>query len=221
MQASPRCGFAMTTLLYYAPGSASFLVHWLLIEFGMDYELRLVDFDNDAQNSPEYLALNPTGVVPTLVIDGKPLHEAPALALWLAERHPQSGLAPGPDDPRRFALLQWMFDLANEVQPLVRQWWFPDPVAGPEQREAVKAHAGRRVAAHWRRIDAHVAKHGPFLLGAAPTVPDFFLVLLMRIGRKMETPALDFPHLAELARRMTQRPSFRTLYAAEGLSEWP
>ncbi|HRO63718.1 glutathione S-transferase family protein [Thermomonas sp.] len=211
----------MTTLLYYAPGSASFLVHWLLIEFGMDYELRLVDFDSDAQKSPDYLALNPNGVVPTLVIDGKPLHEAPALALWLAERHPQSGLAPGPDDPRRFALLQWMFDLANEVQPLVRQWWFPDPVAGPEQREAVKAHAGRRVAAHWRRIDAHLATHGPFLLGAEPTVPDFFLVLLMRIGRKMETPALNFPQLAELARRMTARPTFATLYQREGLGEWP
>lgn len=45
----------MTTLLYYAPGSASFLVHWLMIEFAMDYELRRVDFDNDAQKSPGYL----------------------------------------------------------------------------------------------------------------------------------------------------------------------
>ncbi len=211
----------MRTVLYYAPGSASFLVHWLLIEFDMDYELRRVDFDSNAQKSPEYLALNPNGVVPTLVVDGKPLHEAPALALWLAESRPEFEFAPGSDDPRRFQLLQWMFDLANEVQPLVRQWWFPDAVAGAEQREAVKTHSGKRMAAHWARIDAHLAEHGPFLLGAEPTLPDFFLVLLMRIGRKMESSALQFPHLAELAQRMTQRPSFKILYAREGLSEWP
>lgn len=210
----------MIPLLYYAPGSASFLVHWLLIEIGMDYELRRVDFDSDAQKSPEYLALNPNGVVPTLVIDGKPQREAPALALWLAERHPQAGFVPEPGDPRRVEFLQWMFDLANEVQPLLRQWWFPDPVAGAAHREAVKAQSAQRVAAHWRRIDAQLAAHGPYLLGATPTVPDFFLVLLMRIGRKMATPATDFPHLAELARRMKARPSFQTLYAREKLTEW-
>lgn len=211
----------MTTLLYYAPGSASFLVHWLMIEFEMPYELRLVDFDSDAQKSPEYLALNPNGVVPTLVMNGKPQHEAPALALWLAERHPQFGFAPGVDDPRRIDFLQWMFDLANEVQPLMRGWWFPDALAGHEQREAAKAQCGKRAAAHWQRIDAHLAKHGPYLLGDTPTVPDFFLMLLMRIGRKMETPATAFPHLVELAKRMAARPSFKTLYARESLSEWP
>ena len=210
----------MTTLLYYAPGSASFLVHWLLIEFGMDYELRKVDFDRDAQKSPDYLALNPNGVVPTLVIDGAPHREAPALALWLAERNPQAGLVPTPDDPRRIDFLQWMFDLANEVQPLLRGWWFPDAVAGAEQREAARAQCALRTARHWQRIDAHLASHGPCLLGESPTVPDFFLVLLMRIGRKMATPATEFPHLAELARRMKARPSFATLYAREGLSEW-
>lgn len=210
----------MSTILYYAPGSASFLVHWLMIEFAIPYELRLVDFDSNAQKSPEYLALNPNGVVPTLVVDGKAYHEAPALALWLAERHPQAGLAPALDDPRRMAFLQWMFDLANEVQPLMRGWWFPDALAGEAQREAAKAQCEKRAAQHWQRIDAHLAAHGPYLLGDAPSVPDFFLVLLMRIGRKMATPATHLPHLAALATKMKARPSFSQLYAAEGLSEW-
>ena len=59
----------MSTTLYYSPGSASMLAHWLLIELGVPHELRLVDTAAKAQKSPEYLALNPNGVVPTLVAD--------------------------------------------------------------------------------------------------------------------------------------------------------
>lgn len=211
---------AMRPILYYAPGSASFLVHWLLIEFGVEYELRWVDFDTNAQKSPAYLALNPNGVVPTLVVDGVPRHEAPALAVWLAERHPLSGFVPAVDDPRRIAFLQWMFDLANEVQPLARQWWYPERVAGVEHQQVVREFTERRIAVHWQRIDAHLAGNGPYLLGDTPTVPDFHLTMLMRFTRKTAAPPTEFPHLADLARRMKARPSFKTLYEREGLTEW-
>ena len=50
--------------LYYAPGAASMLVHWLLIELDVPHELHLVDTATGAQKHPEYLALNPNGVVP-------------------------------------------------------------------------------------------------------------------------------------------------------------
>ena len=74
--------------LYYAPGAASLVVHWLLIESGVPHELRLVDTQAKQQKSAEYLALNPNGVVPTLIdADGKPLYEAAALVLLLADRH--------------------------------------------------------------------------------------------------------------------------------------
>ena len=130
----------MSTTLYYAPGSASLLVHWLLIELELPHELRLVDTAAKAQKSPDYLALNPNGVVPTLVIDGMPQYEAAALAMLLAERHPQAGFAPAIGDPRRADYMQWMFNLANMVQPLFRQWWYPAEPAG-EAREAGGASA--------------------------------------------------------------------------------
>ncbi len=71
--------------LYYAPGAASMLVHWLLIDLDLPHELNLVDTAAGAQKRPEYLALNPNGVVPTLVVDGQPMFEAAALAMTLAE----------------------------------------------------------------------------------------------------------------------------------------
>lgn len=210
----------MHTTLYYAPGAASFLVHWLLIELEVPHALQLVDTAARAQKSPEYLALNPNGVVPTLVIDGKPQYEAAALAMLLAERHPGAGLAPALDDPRRADYLQWMFNLANMVQPLFRQWWYPGEPAGDAQAEVVRAHCAPRIEAEWSRIDAHLAAHGLYLLGEEVSAADFYLAMLMRWSRHMPKPATEWPQLAALAARMKARPSFQVLYAREGLTEW-
>jgi glutathione S-transferase len=210
----------MQTTLYYAPGAASLLVHWLLIELDVPHELHLVDTAAKAQKSPEYLALNPNGVVPTLVIDGRPQYEAAALAMLLAERHPGAGLAPTFDGPRRADYLQWMFNLANMVQPLFRQWWYPAEPAGEANADSVRAHCAPRIEAEWARIDAHLAAHGPHLLGNDISVADFYLTMLMRWSRNMPKPATEWPQLAALAGRMKARPSFQALYAREGLTEW-
>ena len=210
----------MTMTLYYSPGSASLLVHWLLIETGEPHQLQLVDTSAKAQKTPEYLALNPSGVVPTLMIDGHAHYEAAALAMLLAERHPQANLAPAFDDPQRVDYLQWMFNLANMVQPLFRQWWYPHEPAGEANADAVRTECVARVEVEWRRIENHLAAHGPYLLGDAPTVADFYLTMLMRWSRGMPKPATEWPHLGALARRMKARPSFAELYAREGLTEW-
>ena len=210
----------MTTTLYYAPGAASMLVHWVLIETGEPHELSLVDTAAKAQKTPEYLALNPNGVVPTLVIDGAPHYEAAAMAMLLAERHPQASLAPAFDDPRRADYLQWMFNLANMVQPLFRQWWYPHEPAGEANADAVREHCAARVSAQWQRIDDHLAAHGPYLLGDAATIADFYLTMLMRWSRGMPKTAIEWSHLAALAQRMKTRPSFAELYRREGLTEW-
>ena len=210
----------MTTTLYYAPGAASLLVHWLLIELDLPHELHLVDTAAKVQKSPDYLALNPNGVVPTLVVDGKPQYEAAALAMLLAERHPQARLAPAFDDPRRADYLQWMFNLCNMVQPLFRQWWYPGEPAGEANADVVRAHCAPRIEAQWQRIDEHLAAHGPCLLGDEPSVADFYLTMLMRWSRNMPKPATEWPRLAALARTMKARPSFKALYEREGLTEW-
>jgi len=207
--------------LYYAPGAASLLVHWLLIELGLPHELIRVDTAAGQQKSPEYLALNPNGVVPTLVLDGTPRFEAAALAMTLSDRHADADLAPRPEDPRRADYVQWMFHLANAVQPLFRSWWYPHEPAGPENEQRVREQITPRIEAAWQRLDDHLAKHGPYLLGDAPSVADFYLTMLMRWSRNMPKPAMAWPHLAALARRMAGRDSFRTLYAREGLTEWP
>jgi glutathione S-transferase len=206
--------------LYYSPGAASMVVHWLLIELGVPHGLQLVDTATGAQKTPEYLALNPNGVVPTLVVDDQPMYEAAALVMTLADRHAAAGLAPAHDSPLRAHYHQWMFHLANAVQPLFRLWWYPHEPAGEEQSDVVRARTAPRIEAAWARLDAHLAANGPFLLGEAMSAADFYLAMLMRWSRNMPKPATEWRHLEALAARMKARPSFRELYRREGLTEW-
>lgn len=206
--------------LYYAPGAASLVVHWLLLEVEAPHALALVDTAAGAQKRPEYLALNPNGVVPTLVIDGTPHYEAAALSMHLADAFPVAALAPSLPEPQRMDYTQWMFNLANMVQPLFRQWWYPHEPAGEGNAEAVREHVQRRIEAEWGRIDRHLAERGPHLLGERLTAADFYLVMLMRWSRNMPKPATEWPHLSVLASRLKARPSFARLYEREGLTEW-
>ena len=211
---------AMSNVLYYSPGAASLVVHWMLLELDLPHELRLIDTATGAQRSPEYLALNPNGVVPTLVMDGVPRFEAAALLMTLADNDSQRRFAPAHDDALRADYTQWMFHLANAVQPLFRQWWYPHEPAGEAQVETVRANIAPRIAAAWDRLDARLAQHGPYLLGERLTAADFYLAMLMRWSRNMPRPATEWPHLAAFAQRMRARPAFATLYAREGLTEW-
>ena len=161
------------------------------------------------------------GVVPTLVVDGQPRHEAAALALLLADRHPQAGLVPTADDPRRDDLLQWMFNLSNMVQPLLRQWWYPHEPAGGDHAEEVLKHCASRLETQWARIDAHLATTGPYLLGGSACVADFYLTMLARWARQTPRPPTEWPHLASLVARATGRPSYTVLAEREGLQGWP
>ena len=78
--------------LYYFPGNASLLPHMMLREIGSPFELRLVDRAHNAQNSPEYLKLNPNGRIPVLIDGDLVLYETAAIALHLCDRHPETRL---------------------------------------------------------------------------------------------------------------------------------
>ncbi len=208
------------TTLYYSPSTASLVVHWLLIELDVPHTLHKLDFDNRDQKSAEYLKINPAGVVPTLVIDGQPITEAAAIVLHLADLYPDAGLAPASATLARASYYQWLFFMANTLQPAYRAWFYPTEPAGAENADAAKEEARQRIEAAWARIDAHLAQHGPFLLGAKLSAADFMMTMLMRWSRNMPKPAHALPALAAHAATMKARPAFKEVYKREGLSDW-
>lgn len=205
--------------LYYSPGTASFPVHLALLELGVPHELKRVDLERGEQNTPAYLAMNPNAVVPTMLVDGKPVYEAAALLMLLAERHPEARFAPAPGTADRGAYLQWMLHIANVVQPAFRIWFSPAKYAG-EGADFAKDLARRQIEGAWDRLDAFVASRGPYALGADFGVLDIYATMVMRWSRNMPKPATSWPALAALAARVKSRPSWKKLYEIEGLTEW-
>ncbi len=129
--------------LYWAPGAASLCVHWMLIELGEPHELKKLDLEAGDHRKADYLRLNPNGLVPTLVVEGKPLYESAALLMLLAERHPQAGFAPPIGNAQRGLYTTWLFHLSNTLQSAFRDWFYPDQQAGAAAAESVKIHGAR------------------------------------------------------------------------------
>lgn len=206
--------------LYYSPGSASLAVHLALLETGAPHQLERLDLQARQHKTPAYLKLNPNGVVPTLLVDGRPVYECAALLMLLAERHPGAGLAPHPGAPERANYLQWLVHFANTLQPAFRAWFYPAEPAGEEAAVAAQESARLRIEATWDRLNAHLGAAGPHIAGAQYSVADMLGVMLMRWSRNMPRTALDWPHCRALAERVRGRPAWKRLYEIEGLTEW-
>ena len=81
-------------VFYHNPQSRAAIVHWMLEEAGAEYEIRHIDLQKGDQKSPEFLALNPMGKLPTIVVGGTVITEAPAIIAWLADAYPKAGAGP-------------------------------------------------------------------------------------------------------------------------------
>ena len=210
----------MTYKLFYAPGTASLCVHWMLLELGVPFELESVDFEAGMQRSADYLRLNPQGRVPTLIVDGEAYGESAALLMMLAERHPEAGFAPRFGEPCRDRWLETMVYLSNNLSAPFRDWFYAGKDGAPEGEAHVQALAKSKIEGVWAHLDARLADGRPYLLGEAATTADFLAVMLMRWSRNMEGPATSWPQIGAYVQRMRARPAFLELCRREGLSEW-
>jgi glutathione S-transferase len=110
----------VTIALYFGPGASSMAVHIALHEIGVPFDARPVSFFRKETHTPEFLALNPAGKVPTLVVDGTPLTEVAACLFYLASRFPEAGLLPA-DPMAQAQAVSWMSFIASTLHPARRQ----------------------------------------------------------------------------------------------------
>jgi glutathione S-transferase len=107
----------MSIVLYHHPFSRASTCIWMLEEVGVAYELRHVDIMAGGQKSPEILALNPMGKLPTLTDGELVVTEGAAIGLYLADRYAYGTLAPKVDDPRRGTYLRWTLFAPSVIEP--------------------------------------------------------------------------------------------------------
>jgi glutathione S-transferase len=211
-------GEGMQTLYYY-PGNASMAPHMVLEEIGAPFELRLVDREKNAHKNPDYLRLNPNGVIPVFVDGDLVLFESAAICLHLADRYPASRLAPELGTPERAQFYKWLIHLTNTVQAELLSYFYPERLtddAGAASQ--VKAHAETRVGKMFDHIEAALAANGPFLLGAQFSAADLYLLMLARWTRGMANPARNRPAVRRLLDRVIERPAVKRVFAKEKMA---
>lgn len=206
--------------LYYSPGSASLVVHWLLLELNQPFTLHKLDFAKNEQKSAEYLAINPSGQVPVLFNGQTYLCESAAIVLYLTEQHPAAGLAPQPGSAHRAEFIQWLMFLTNQLAPTFRLWFYPADLGMTDYPPATKLALQHRIESCWDRLEQHLTQHGPWLTGNQASAADFLLTMYMRWSRNMPNTALAWPRLKWIADQLRQRPSWQQLNQTEGLTEW-
>jgi glutathione S-transferase len=180
--------------LYFAPGSSSMAAHIALHEIGTPFEARPISFRRRENRSAAYLALNPEGKVPTLLIDGRPLTEVAAILFLLARRFPEAGLLPECAEAEA-QVLSWMSFAASTLHPARRQ--------GPDHAMAAYGLAETRLAGRdwatgrYSMADIHLFR------------------LFWRYNASLRPPPGRFPALTAHHDRMLARPAVRRTIAAE------
>ncbi|MFN7003807.1 MAG: glutathione S-transferase family protein [Roseinatronobacter sp.] len=113
----------MSLVLYHAwKSSASRRVRLFLEEKGLSYEAREIDLARQEQHSPDYLRLNPQGVVPLLIHQGRALHESGTICEYLDAVFPEPSLRPS--DPFDLALMRnWVRHVDGLIGNLIRFNW--------------------------------------------------------------------------------------------------
>jgi glutathione S-transferase len=182
--------------LYFCPGTSSMAPHIALHEIGAPFETRALSLRQKTNRAPEYLALNPEGKVPTLLVDGRPLSEVAAILFYLARRYPEAGLLPKDDIEAEARAVSWMSFLAATVHPARRQ--------GLEHARAVYAIVEARLGAR------------AWALGDRFSIADIHLFrLFWRFRGSLDPAPGEFPNLVAHYDRMMARPSVKKTIEVE------
>ena len=172
--------------LYFAPGSSSMAVHIALHEIGVPFEGKPMSFKNNDLRSPDYLALNPEGKVPTLIVDGRPLTEVAAILYYLAKRFPEAKLLPRDDIEADAQALSWMSFSASTLHPARQR--------GLDYAKEVYGIADKRLGSGWA-------------LGSYSIADIHLFRLYWRLANSLKPAPEEFPNLTAHYARMMARPA--------------
>jgi glutathione S-transferase len=211
----------MTIALYYSPGACSFAPHVVLREVGAEFELRKFSTADRSNYSPDYLAVNPKGRIPALLIDGFTLTENPAILAYLGRKYPESKLYPSTVDEREARCLELLAWSSNTVHvafaQILRPERFVSSVADfPRVQSSGHATFQRCLA----DIENHLGRSA-YAVGTTFSVVDPFWLVFYRWGARQgyEMKTL-YPTYTNYIERLAQRPSIASALQAEEISPW-
>jgi len=158
--------------LFWCPQTRASRILWLLEEMDEPFEVRLIDIRKpEAKQDSDFMAASPMGKVPALMDTASTgtvyVADSAAIALYLADRYPSSGLAPALDDPSRGKYLYWMTYTPGVIEPAMMEKFTGQEVS--------------RSTAGWGNFDTMIEvleaalKQGPWVMGEQFSAADVLL----------------------------------------------
>jgi glutathione S-transferase len=203
-------------LLCFAPGSCARVPMIALEEIGAPFETRLIAFMAGEHRSPDYLAVNPSGKVPALVLPEGVLTQNPAILYYLARRHPEANLLPPAGN--LFGEAQGMAMLgrfSGDIHPFVTRFAMTHMMTrNPEGMAELKGFAASNLAFHMGSFEAVLAGRDWLLESGWSALDAYLFWVWFRItGVGFDTA--PFPHITRHHAAMHQRPSVIRALARE------
>lgn len=205
------------TELFEWPPTRSQRAKWVLEELEIPYTSRLVDMMRGEQNSDDYRAIHPLGVVPALRTDAYTMFESVAIVLQLIDEHPGKNLAPPVGSPDRACYYQWCVFAGAELDPAIMTYF--DNALRPleamrppgRQHNAVFAAIGRGEFEIRAGILSNVLNDRDYLLDSGFSGAD--ILIGHSCFMATQTGLIDgYPVLQAYYDRLKQRPAHQRAY---------
>ena len=199
--------------LYYVPGVCSLASHIALREAGLTFTLDKMDRETRMTESGEkYLLANPKGSVPALRLDsGEVLTEGAVILQYIADRAPQSGLAPATGSMERYRLMEWLNYIATEVH---KQF---SPLFNPNTPDAWRENQHQVLASRFDYLSKRIGEQA-YLMGERFTIADAYLFVVLRWCVRLNIDLSPWPVLTAYVARVVARPAVQAALVAEGLA---
>ncbi|ATB29594.1 glutathione S-transferase family protein [Melittangium boletus] len=200
-------------VFYHNPQSRAQMAHWMLHEVGAPFRVVRIDFEKAEHKSPEFLAINPMGKLPTLVHDGTVVTETAAIIAYLADAFPQAGLAPPPGDKRRGTYYRWLFFGAGCFEPALLDTMFKRP---PVERKGAIGYGSYEDTIGALKT---MLAQGPYILGDQFSAADVYVGSEISWAMSFKAPGLDEPLFKDYIARITARPAYKRAAIADGRTD--
>jgi len=196
----------MSLVFYWHPMSSATPVARALAEVAVPHERVRIDIRSGEQRTPEYLAINPNGKVPCLVVEGTPLFEALAIHLWLGEHYGvANGLWPQDGTPARLEAMSWCTWAYVTFGAVIGRVWLA--TTDDALRNADHAAAGIRAANELLDVLEARLSQQPWMLGEAYSLVDLVVGQVVGYGTFVGAAVDAHPAVAAWLAQVQARPA--------------
>ncbi len=183
-------------------------VLWCCVELGLAYDRTEAGLEHGVVDTPEYRAMNPNGLVPTIDDDGFILWESNVIVRYLATKHGSGSLCPT-DLRERFEAEKWMEWQATTLFPAFRAAFMGLVRTPPEKRDETAIAAAQNATAKLLAgFETQLGK-APFAAGARFTMGDIPLGITVHRLFNLGIDESGFPNVSRWFKGLMERPGYQ------------